>query len=58
MTTQKTALVTGAGSGIGKAVATDLARAGHKVLVTDLNPAAAEAVAASLRQEGVGGGEL
>ena len=52
MATQKTALVTGAGSGIGKAIATDLAHKGHKVLVTDLNPAAAESVAAALRQEG------
>jgi 3-hydroxybutyrate dehydrogenase len=53
MTTQKTALVTGAGSGIGKAIATDLARAGHQVLVTDLNLTAAETVAESLRQEGL-----
>lgn len=52
MARQKTALVTGAGSGIGKAIATDLARSGHKVLVTDLNPAAAQAVAEALCQEG------
>lgn len=52
MATQKTALVTGAGSGIGKAIATDLARNGHKVLVTDLNSEAAQAVAKALRQEG------
>ncbi len=52
MAIQKTALVTGAGSGIGKAIATDLAHKGLKVLVTDLNPAAAETVAAELRQEG------
>lgn len=52
MTIQKTALVTGAGSGIGKAIATDLAHKGLKVLVTDLNPAAAETVAAELRLEG------
>jgi 3-hydroxybutyrate dehydrogenase len=52
MATQKTALVTGAGSGIGKAIATDLARTGYKVLVTDLNPTAAQAVADALRLEG------
>lgn len=52
MATQKTALVTGAGSGIGKAIATDLARNGHKVLVTDLNSEAAQAAAKALRQEG------
>jgi 3-hydroxybutyrate dehydrogenase len=53
MAAQRTALVTGAGSGIGKAIATDLARAGHKVLVTDLNLTTAETVAESLRQEGL-----
>ena len=41
----RTALVTGAGSGIGAAVAAALAAAGASVLVTDVDPAAAENVA-------------
>ncbi|PWW56223.1 SDR family oxidoreductase [Actinokineospora spheciospongiae] len=41
-------LVTGAGSGLGKALATRWARSGARVLVTDVDPAAAEAVAAEL----------
>ncbi|MBC6904469.1 3-hydroxybutyrate dehydrogenase [Saccharophagus sp. K07] len=53
MAVKRTALVTGAGSGIGKAVATGLARDGHKVLVTDLNLDAAEAVATELRNDGL-----
>jgi len=39
--TSKTALVTGAGSGIGAAIAETFARAGARVIVTDINPAAA-----------------
>lgn len=42
------ALVTGAGAGIGKSIATHLAEAGAHVAVTDVNLEAAEAVAASL----------
>ncbi len=42
------AFVTGAGQGIGKAIATHLAEAGARVAVTDVNIEAAEAVAASL----------
>jgi 3-hydroxybutyrate dehydrogenase len=45
-------LITGAGSGIGAGIATELARAGHHVVVTDVNLDAAEAVALSLRQAG------
>ena len=43
----KTALVTGAGSGIGKAIALVYAREGAKVMASDLNEAAAKAVAAA-----------
>lgn len=46
-------LITGAGSGIGAGVAAELAKAGHLLLVTDLDRNAAEKVAASIR--GVGG---
>ena len=44
----KTAIVTGAGSGIGKAAAEALASAGATVVVADLNLAAARAVASAL----------
>jgi NAD(P)-dependent dehydrogenase (short-subunit alcohol dehydrogenase family) len=43
--TGKTALVTGAGSGIGEAIATDLGAAGATVIVADLKQASAEKVA-------------
>jgi 3-oxoacyl-[acyl-carrier protein] reductase len=46
--TGRSALVTGAGCGIGAAVAAALARAGAAVLVTDINPEAAAAVADSI----------
>jgi meso-butanediol dehydrogenase/(S,S)-butanediol dehydrogenase/diacetyl reductase len=42
---QKVALVTGAGSGIGAAIARTLAQRDHHVVVTDLDPEAAERVA-------------
>lgn len=50
--TGRSALVTGAAGGIGSAVAKALAQAGAAVLVTDLDEAAAEAVAKKIRTEG------
>lgn len=46
-------LLTGAASGIGLGIATGLARAGHAVILTDMNGAAAEAAAAGLRAQGL-----
>lgn len=48
----RSALVTGAGEGIGAAIARFLANAGASVTVTDVNPINAERVAASIRGEG------
>lgn len=48
----KTALVTGAGSGIGAAIARLFARAGARIAALDVNPEAAGAVAESIRAEG------
>ena len=48
---KRTVLVTGAGSGIGEGVVRELAREGHRVLVTDLRLEAAEAVAQAIRSE-------
>lgn len=49
----KTALVTGAGGGIGALAAKVLARAGAKVAVTDVNAEAAAATAEVIRGEGL-----
>ena len=49
----KTAVITGAGSGIGEATARLLAREGAHVCVVDLNNEAAERVAEDIRQQGL-----
>lgn len=46
------ALVTGAGAGIGRAIAETFAAAGAAVIVTDLDPAKAQAVADAIDQKG------
>jgi len=45
-------LITGAGSGIGAGIAAELARAGHAMLATDLDAAAAEATAEAIKRSG------
>src|SRR5574337_2190555 len=45
-------LITGAGSGIGAGIATELAKAGHRVVVTDMDVAAARKVADEIRAAG------
>lgn len=47
-----TVLITGAASGIGAGIATQLAEAGRHVVVSDLDLGAAEAVAAQIRADG------
>jgi 3-hydroxybutyrate dehydrogenase len=46
--TQRCILITGAGSGIGAGIATELAATGHHIVLTDLNRAAVDAVAAQI----------
>lgn len=48
----RTAVVTGAGSGIGRAIATTLAERGWRVVVTDIDAAAAEQTVAALAGAG------
>jgi len=50
--TQRCILITGAGSGIGAGIATELAAAGHHIVLTDLNRAAVDAVAAQILAAG------
>ena len=50
--TTRCILITGAGSGIGAGIATELAAAGHHLVVTDVNREAAEGVAAGIRDAG------
>jgi 3-hydroxybutyrate dehydrogenase len=45
-------LVTGGGSGVGETMAVQLARAGHELIVTDVNGPEAERVAAAIVAEG------
>ena len=51
----KTAIVTGAGRGIGKAVAEVFAREGAKVLVVNRSPEAGQAATDGIVAEGFGG---
>ncbi len=51
---QQTALVTGGGSGLGEAVARELARHGAKVAVLDVNAANAQRVAGDIGGMGLG----
>jgi len=52
MTDSRVAVVTGGGSGIGEAAARRLARTGYAIAVLDIDAAKAEAVAASIAQDG------
>lgn len=52
---RKTALVTGAGSGIGRAIASRFARAGARVVALDIVEAAAEKTVSEIEKRGEGG---
>jgi 2-hydroxycyclohexanecarboxyl-CoA dehydrogenase len=51
-TSNRVAMVTGGGSGLGQAIAVHLAREGRKVAVVDLNGEAADKVASELQADG------
>ena len=50
--TARCILITGAASGIGAGIAAELASAGHHLVISDVNRAAAESVAAQIRANG------
>jgi 3-hydroxybutyrate dehydrogenase len=50
--TTRCILITGAGSGIGAGIAAELARAGHHLVITDVDLDAASAVAQTIRNDG------
>jgi 3-hydroxybutyrate dehydrogenase len=50
--TSRCILITGAGSGIGAGIASELARTGHHLVVTDVNLGAAQAVADGINAHG------
>lgn len=52
MTHPKVSLVTGGGAGLGRAIAYELAKAGHRVAVADIDDAGAEETAAAIRRSG------
>lgn len=49
---KRSILITGAGSGIGAGIATELAAGGHHLIVSDMDLAAAERTAQGLRATG------
>ena len=52
MGVSQVAVITGAGSGIGRATAHELAQRGHRIVVADINAGAAEVVVNEITQLG------